>query len=52
MLKKKKKGKKIRKSNLHSERGGRLSWGNPVKKEGRPAGKRECRKERERERRE
>jgi hypothetical protein len=49
-LNKKKREKKIRKSNLHSERGGRLSWGNPVKKDGRPAGKRECRRERERER--
>jgi hypothetical protein len=48
--KKKRETKKNRKSNLHSERGGRLSWGNPVKKDGRPAGKRECRRERERER--
>jgi hypothetical protein len=47
---KKKRKKKTFKSNLHSERGGRLSWGNPVKKDGRLAGKRECRKERERER--
>jgi hypothetical protein len=49
-LNKKKRKKKTFKSNLHSERGGRLSWGNPVKKDGRLAGKRECRKERERER--